>query len=188
LWRALYRFYLGLLNLKQKQVGAVRSNLEEMKSLIPGLTPFYKDLLTYYYNILYGEMLLVEGPLEKVLSICEMAYPWRSPPALQNIRSVLLYNAPFPKDAVGRAHKQLRNVDKAIAEYERLVTFDPNSKYRCLICPKYHYSLAKLYEEKGWEGKAIEHYEKFLDLWKDADPGIAEVEDARKKMAGLKIK
>jgi len=33
---------------------------------------------------------------------------------------------------------------------------------------------------KGWQGKAIEHYDKFLHLWKDADPGIAEVEDARR--------
>jgi hypothetical protein len=29
---------------------------------------------------------------------------------------------------------------------------------------------------KKEKAKAIEHYEKFLSLWKDADPGIAEVE------------
>ncbi len=45
--------------------------------------------------------------------------------------------------------------------------------------------LGKIYEEKGWKGKAIEHNEKFLDLWRNADPGIAEVEDARKRLAGL---
>ncbi len=36
--------------------------------------------------------------------------------------------------------------------------------------------LGKIFEQKGWKGKAIEHYEKFLGPWKDADPGVAEVE------------
>jgi len=38
---------------------------------------------------------------------------------------------------------------------------------------------------KDNKAKAIGHYEKFLDLWKDADPGITEVEGAKKKLAGL---
>ena len=67
-----------------------------------------------------------------------------------------------------------------------MISFDPESKERRLIHPKYHYRLAKLCEEKGWEGKAIEHYEKFLDLYKDADPGITEIEDARESLDRLK--
>lgn len=31
-----------------------------------------------------------------------------------------------------------------------------------------------------------EHYEKFLELWKKANPEIAELEDAKKRLTGLK--
>jgi tetratricopeptide (TPR) repeat protein len=54
------------------------------------------------------------------------------------------------------------------------------------IYAKSFYMLGKINEEQGNIAKSIEHYEKFLDLWKDADPGIAEVEDAKKRLAGLK--
>ena len=39
---------------------------------------------------------------------------------------------------------------------------------------------------KAYKRKGIEYYNKFLDLWEDDDPGIAEVEDARKRLVGLR--
>ena len=43
--------------------------------------------------------------------------------------------------------------------------------------------LERILEQRGWPGKAIEHYEKFLEVWKDADPDIPEIEDARQRLS-----
>ncbi len=53
------------------------------------------------------------------------------------------------------------------------------------IYAKSFYMLGKIHEQQGDTTRAIEHYEKFLSLWKDADPGLPEVEDARNRLAGL---
>jgi len=44
--------------------------------------------------------------------------------------------------------------------------------------------FGKICEQQG--DKATKHYERFFDLWKDADPGITEVEDAKQRLAELR--
>jgi len=77
------------------------------------------------------------------------------------------------------------DIEKAREEYERITSLTTGRLNYGDIYAKSFYMLGKIYEQKGWKGKAIEHYQKFLDLWKDADPGIPGVEDARKRLAGL---
>jgi hypothetical protein len=42
--------------------------------------------------------------------------------------------------------------------------------------------LGKIAERQADMAKPIEYYSRFLDLWKNADPGIPEVEGARKRL------
>jgi tetratricopeptide (TPR) repeat protein len=171
--------------LGEGRIDSAKTRLAELNSLFPELVPGDKEGATFDINLLQAEILLAEGSYEKAVVVFEKASP-PSPPALQYTSQVIGYNTPFLKDVIARAYQQKGDLDRAIAEYERLITFDPKSKARYLIHPKYHYRLARLYEEKGWKGKAIDQYQKFLDLWKNAPPGISELEEAKKRLAALK--
>jgi tetratricopeptide (TPR) repeat protein len=52
---------------------------------------------------------------------------------------------------------------------------------------KIPYFLGIAYEKSGWNKKAIEQYEKYLDTMKNADPGILEVEDAKERLKKLRV-
>jgi serine/threonine protein kinase/tetratricopeptide (TPR) repeat protein len=78
------------------------------------------------------------------------------------------------------------DMERAREEYKKILTFTMGKLYFGDIYARSLYWLGRIFEETGQKSEAKEYYEKFLELWKDADAGIAEVEDARKKLAELK--
>jgi tetratricopeptide (TPR) repeat protein len=178
-------FYLGLVHLKEGRIASAKSNVSEIKSLLPAIDPFHKDWTTSYYNILHAEVLFAEDSLQQAIVVCEDGVTLEMPD-IYPTRDMLHYNLqPLRKDILARIYQQSGELDRAIAEYERLITFDSKRKERWLIFPVYHYNLAKLYEEKRRSEVAIEQYEKFLHIWSEADDDLPELADARVRLAKL---
>ena len=180
---ALLSFNLGLVELSQGKIDSAKVRLAEMRSNEPGITSS-KDFFSYYYNYLDSEILLQIGSFERALAVTEKASPIEIP-VMQKAADMADYNLPPLKDGSARAYEKKRDLDRAIAEYESLIAFDPKREDRFLVHPKYYYRLARLYEKKGIKDTAAANYQKFLDLWKDADPGQPEVTDARRRLAAL---
>ena len=87
---------------------------------------------------------------------------------------------------LARAYEMNGDIDKAIGVLEERTRFDASKNDFRLVPPKVYYDLGRLYEKKELNEKVRENYTKFLDLWKDADLGISEVEDAKRKVQELR--
>jgi len=86
-------------------------------------------------------------------------------------------------DPLAFAYYKAGDYERARQEYERIIHFTTGRLFFGDIYAKSFYMLGKIYETKNMKRQAMEHYEKFLNFWKDADPGIAEVEDAKNRLA-----
>jgi tetratricopeptide (TPR) repeat protein len=79
-------------------------------------------------------------------------------------------------DGLAFAYYSAGDLEKARKEYENIKLLTDGRLEHGYIYAKSFYMLGKIHEQQGETAKAIENYEKSLDLWKDADLGIAEVE------------
>jgi len=173
----------------RNETTAGRLTYENLKLYVLDVAPLSASPVQDYrqmVNWLTAEISLREGPAQAAVELYTKI-PVRTIPPISQPNAIGLCNTVEPPaDLLARAYVRAGDLRKGAAEYERILTFNPDSPDRRLINPLFYYRVAKLYEQQGQKAKARARYERFLELWKDADPGQAEVDDTRARLAALK--
>jgi tetratricopeptide (TPR) repeat protein len=94
-------------------------------------------------------------------------------------------NFAFFVEPLALAYFEKGDFEKAREAYESIGKMTYGRKNYGDIYAKSFYMLGKIYEKLGKKGEARKNYERFLDLWKNADPGLPEVDDARARLEAL---
>ncbi|HKZ22591.1 MAG TPA: tetratricopeptide repeat protein, partial [candidate division Zixibacteria bacterium] len=159
--------------------------MDELKKDISGKLPRWQLIYDYCLGLLAYE----EGKYELALEQFKKAFE----PLVPNHAPQFFYALSLLKTG---------NITEAIPELQRVTWWSPISvnyitlpgwataEYWPIASVKAHYWLGVAYEQQGEKDKAIKEYEKFLEIWKNAEPELRakEMKDAKARLAKLKIK
>jgi serine/threonine protein kinase/Tfp pilus assembly protein PilF len=162
----------GLAYIRQGSLAEAEQTAEELKRLIE--SGMDKKSIRLYYH-LAGLIKLEKKNYAKAVDLIRKA-----------ISLVLYQSDALYIDSLASVYYKSGNLKKAQEQYEKIISLNDGRLGYNDIYAKSFYMLGMIYEQQGNKGKAIEHYERFLELWKNADPGLTEVEEAKKRLAALK--
>jgi tetratricopeptide (TPR) repeat protein len=89
---------------------------------------------------------------------------------------------------LGQAYEAAGQPDSALAAYEQAANAPAFGRLgqTSFTLPRTYQRLGELYEARGERAKALEYYNRFLDLWQNADPALQPlVRDVRGRVARL---
>jgi serine/threonine protein kinase/Tfp pilus assembly protein PilF len=170
--------FRGLILARMKRFQEARQTAEKLKELIEK-SGIHKELRHYHH--LMGEIAREEGDLTKAVDSLEVA-------------SLLLPQEHFKADvhvlyfsSLASAYYQNGDLEKAQKTYKKILSLTTGRLRWGDKYSKAFYGQAKIYERQDKKEKAVEFYQKFLDLWGQADPALPEVADARKQLTALGV-
>jgi tetratricopeptide (TPR) repeat protein len=167
----------GIISVEANDLNEAQSAADEIRKEVEN---WLNPKLMRYYHHLRGYIELKRHNIAEAITYFEEAtelLPFQYDPDGDE-------HAPF-YEGLALAFYEAGNLERALEWYEEILSLTSGRLLHGDIYAKSFYMLGRIYEQKGWQGKAIENYEKFLDLWKNADQGIPEVEEAKQHLIAL---
>jgi tetratricopeptide (TPR) repeat protein len=166
----------GLISLKSNRIESAKETAKKLLSLIEDSG--VKNLIRYYHH------------LNGMIADKECLYSQ----AVENLEQALSFlpdqYEPLDEHAffiypLALAYFRNGEPEKAREQFHRLLDLTLGRLHGGDLYAKSHYWLGKISQKQKKTQDALLHYKKFLQLWKNADSYIPEIEDARKQQAVL---
>jgi tetratricopeptide (TPR) repeat protein len=160
----------GVILIRMNKIEDAKKAASRLKSYLDRIEiPKYKR----YYNHLEGLIAHYEkrdseavGNFKKAISLLSYQYE-------------ALNDHAFHFYSLAMTYYKMNDLEQAQKQFENIIELTTGRLQWGDIYAKSYYWLGKIYQKGNQKQEAIGNYEKFLMIWKDADTGIPEVEDAK---------
>jgi tetratricopeptide (TPR) repeat protein len=173
---------LGIIYVSMGSLDKAQRTADELRDLIE---TWLNTKLMRYYHHLTGMIELekenfpkaVENFKNAVMLLPFQHYEWHF--RLPVAHSLFL-------ESLAYAYYRSGDLEAAQEQYEKIVNLTIGKLWHGDVFANSCYMLGKVSEQLGQREKAIEHFDKFLLLSGNADPGIREVDEAKERLTALK--
>ena len=171
--------YKGLAYLKGISRTRAQRTAEELRTLIEQGS-HQKEMRRYYH--LLGMIELEKKNYSQAIENLETALSLLPFQSSLWAEAHLLNNQALYIDSLALAHYRAGNLDKAQEVYNQIAQLTTGRLYFEDVYARSFYTLGRIFQRMGDSGEAEVNYNKFLALWFDADSGIPEVNDAKRRL------
>jgi tetratricopeptide (TPR) repeat protein len=175
-------YFKGLAEVAMNEMDGARRTADELRRQIErGLN---RREIRFYYH-LTGMIEMARNNIDQAIDFFSEAISllphqyYRHPWLVGNDRGLFL-------DSLAQAYYRAGNFDEAQEEFGKIHPLTVGRFEYGDIFAKSYFMLGKIHEQRGWNQLARQNYQRFLDLWKNADPGFPELDEARVRLAAIR--
>ncbi|HEY0284587.1 MAG TPA: protein kinase [Vicinamibacterales bacterium] len=174
---------LGLAHIQAGRLTDAASQFEAQGRIYKGAN----EIERAWRRMLEAEIALARGNLQQAASAFTASEPGRRMFDANFTGTSVLFNDLPSRDGLARVAIARGDLDGAIEIYRDLLRFGPRSKWVAAYEPLYVLQIARLLEKKSDRKTAVNEYQRFLNLWKNADADLSELAEAKRAVARLNL-